>query len=98
MTPEEQIARGEHAKRILEDDLVKQALADITAAVTEQWAALPIENESQARELKRLLWAGQQFTAIFEGLIAGAAISRQELLMRENIETKRDAAKGRLYA
>lgn len=94
----EQIALGEHAKRILDDELVQAALADIRAAVIEQWASLPIENKAQAEELKRLLWAADQFAAIFESRVAGATIARQELHMRENMEIKREAAKGKLYA
>lgn len=97
LTPEQQIQRAEHAKRILDDELVKHALAEIKQAVIDQWAALSVENKAQAEELKRLLWAGQQFEAIFESLIAGAAVARNELLLTQNMEIKRDAAKGRLY-
>lgn len=96
MSPEEEIQRGEHAKRILDDDLVKMALDEIEQAVIAQWRALGVENKTQAEELKRLLWASQQFRAIFESLIAGATVARSELLMRENMEIKRDAAKGKL--
>lgn len=98
MTSEEQIARGEHAKRILDDKLVQEALAEIEAAVVDQWKSLGVENKAQAEELKRLLWAGQQFVAIFEAHVAGATIARQELHMRENNQIKRDAAMERLYA
>lgn len=97
MTPEEAIQRGDHAKRILDDELVKESLAEIELAVVDQWRALGVENKPQAEELKRLLWASQQFRAIFESLVAGATVARNELLLRENMEIKRDAAKGRLY-
>lgn len=93
----ERITQGDHAKRLLEDPLLKEALADIRTAVIDQWCALSIENKAQAEELKRLLWAADQFTATFEARIAGATIARQELHMRENMEIKREAAKGRLY-
>lgn len=94
----EQIAQGDHAKRLLEDPLLQAAMADIREAVIEQWVSLGVENDVQAKELKRLLWAADQFKAIFEARIAGATIARQELHMRENTEIKRDAARGRLYA
>jgi hypothetical protein len=97
MTPEEHIQRGEHAKRILDDELVQFAMAEIRKTVVDQWAALGVENKAQAEELKRLLWASQQFEAIFVSLVAGATVARNELLLRENMEIKRDAAKGRLY-
>ena len=97
MSPEEQIQRAEHAKRILDDELVKGALSEIKQAVIDQWTTLGVENKAQAEELKRLLWAAQQFEAIFESLIAGAAVARNELLLTENMNIKREAAKGRLY-
>ena len=97
MSHEDNIRRGEHAKRVLEDELVKEALAETRTAITEQWMALSVTDKAQAEELKRLLWASQQFENIFTSLIAGAEISKQELLMQSNMEIKRDAAKGRLY-
>lgn len=97
MSPEEQIARGEHAKRLLDDPLLKEALAEVKQAVMDSWAALPVENKAQAEELKRLLWAAKQFEAVFESYVAGATIMRAELLLDTNMETKRDAAKGKLY-
>jgi hypothetical protein len=97
MTKEEQIARGEHAKRLLEDPLLKEALGEVKQAVIDQWAALGVENRTQAEELKRLLWAAQQFERVFESLVAGATMMRAELLLDTNMETKRVAAKERLY-
>jgi len=97
MSHQDDISRGDHAKRILEDDLVQSALHEIEAAVIDQWRTLGVENKAQAEELKRLLWASQQFRTIFEAMIAGATMSKQELLMKENFEIKRDAAKGKLY-
>jgi hypothetical protein len=96
MSPEEQIQRGEHAKRILDDEMVKNALKEIRQAVIDQWAALGVENKTQAEELKRLLWASQQFEAIFVSLIAGATVARSELLLTENMQIKAEAAQRRI--
>lgn len=98
MTPEQQIARGEHAKRLLDDPLFQEAMAETKQAVIDAWAALPVENTAQAEKLKHLLWAAKQFEAVFESYVAGATIMRAELLLDTNMETKREAAKGRLYA
>lgn len=98
MSHEDEIRRGEHAKRIYEDDLVKFALGEIEAAVIERWRTVSVQDKDAAEELKRLLWASQQFRVIFESLIMGASISKQELLMQSNMEIKRDAAKEKLYA
>lgn len=98
MSHEDDIRRGEHAKRIYEDDLVKFALGEIETAVIERWRNVSVQDKDTAEELKRLLWASQQFRVIFEGLIMGASISKQELLMQSNMEIKRDAAQEKLYA
>lgn len=96
MTPEQQIARGEHAKRLLDDPLLKEALAETKQAVIDAWAALGVENKAQAEELKRLLWAANQFEAVFVSHVAGATIMRSELLLDTNMETKREAALRRI--
>lgn len=98
MDHQEAINRATRAKLILEDDLVKEAFAELESAVIDQWKALGVENKAQAEELKRLLWASQQFKTIFETLIAGGTIAQNELLMRENMEIKREAAMERIRA
>lgn len=96
MTPEQQIARGEHAKRLLDDPLFQEAMRETRAAITESWAALPVENKAQAEELKRLLWASNQFEAIFTSLMGGATVAQHEILLRENMETKAEAVTRRI--
>jgi len=96
MTPEEQIARGEHAKRLLDDPLLKEALAEIKQAVVEQWAALSVQNKEQAEELKRLLWAAKQFEASFVAHVGGATIARSELLLDTNMQIKAEAVTRRI--
>lgn len=96
MTPEEHIARGEHAKRLLDDPLLKEALAEIKRAVIEQWAALSVQNKEQAEELKRLLWAAKQFEAIFVAQVGGATIARNELLLDTNMQIKAEATTRRI--
>jgi len=96
LTPEQQIARGEHAKRLLDDSLFQEAMAETKAAIVDAWAALPVENKAQAEELKRLLWAQNQFEAIFTSLAGGATILRAELLSRESMEVKQEATKRRI--
>lgn len=96
MTPEQQIARGEHAQRLLDDPLLKEALAEIKQAVIEQWAALSVQNKEQAEELKRLLWAAKQFEAIFIAHVGGAQIMRSELLLDTNMQIKAEATQRRI--
>lgn len=96
MSRTEDISRAEHAKRILGDELVKSALADIEATIVAQWADLSVENKAQAEELKRLLWAAKQFKAIFEVTIAGGAVARNELLNAETMQIRQEAALERV--
>jgi len=97
VTPEQQIARGEHAQRLLDDPLLQEAMRETRKAVTDAWAALPVENKAQAEELKRLLWAANQFEAVFTSFVGGATIMRDELLRAENMQIKAEAVKGRIY-
>jgi hypothetical protein len=98
MTPKQQIARGEHAKRLLDDPLFQEAMRETRQAVIDAWAALPVENKAQAEELKRLLWAANQFEAVFVSFAGGATILRAELLSRESMQTKAEAVQRRINA
>lgn len=97
MTNEEQIQRAERAKLLLDDPMIKEALADIEQAVIEQWTALSVTDKATAEELKRLLWAAQQFKAIFTVTIAGAAVARNELLNAETMKVRAEAANRRIH-
>lgn len=96
LTPEQQIARGEHAKRLLDDPLLQEAMRETRQAVIDAWAALPVENKAQAEELKRLLWAANQFEAVFTSLVGGAQIIRSELLLDTNMQIKAEAVQRRI--
>jgi len=96
MTLEQQIQRGEHAKRLLDDPLFQEAMSETRQAVIDAWAALPVENKAQAEELKRLLWASNQFEAVFTSLVAGATVARYELLLDTNMQIKAEAAQRRI--
>lgn len=96
MDKSEIIQRGQRAALLLDDDLIKGAFADVEAAIVGQWRELSVENKGQAEELKRLLWAANQFKAIFESLICGASVAKNELLMDSNMQIKAEAARERV--
>jgi hypothetical protein len=96
MTPAEEITRGEHAKRLLEDPLFKESMDLVKQVVIDQWVALGVENKAQAEELKRLLWAANQFEAVFVSLMGGATIARGQLLSAEGMQTKAEAVQRRI--
>lgn len=97
MTNDEAIRRGERARLLLDDDLVKDALAEIEQTIIDQWRELSIENKAQAEELKRLMWAAKQFRAIFEVTISGATVAKNELLNDTTMQIRAEAAKRKLY-
>jgi exo-beta-1,3-glucanase (GH17 family) len=96
MTLEEQIARADRAKLLYEDPLIQEALADMKAAIIGQWTDLSIENKTQAEELKRLLWATQQFESIFTVTIGGGAVARNELLA-DATRQRAESVRKRIY-
>lgn len=96
MTSDEEIQLGERAKAILDDPMVKQAFADLEGTIIGQWCSLGVENKAQAEELKRLLWAAQQFKAIFEVTIAGSVVAKNELSNVETMKIRAEAAKERI--
>lgn len=97
MTPEEQIQRADRARLLYDDPMIQEALADIRSAILGQWSELGVENKAQAEELKRLLWAAQQFESIFTVTIAGAAVAKNELLNAHTMNIRAEAAKRRIY-
>lgn len=96
MDKTEIIQRGQRAQLILDDELVKEAFAELDGAIVSQWRELSVENKGQADELKRLLWAANQFKAIFESLVCGASVAKNELLQDSNMQIKAEAARERV--
>ena len=97
MTPEEHIRLAQQAKQVLDHDLVKDAFKQLEQTVVDQWMSLSVENKEQAEELKRLLWAAQQFKSIFTVLVANGTVAQHELTMRQNMHIKEEAALRRVY-
>jgi len=96
LSPEQQIARGEHAKRLLDDPLFQEAMILVRETLKDAWAALPVTDTAKAEELKRCLWAANQFESIFTSLVGGATILRAELNSLESMQTKAEAVKRRI--
>jgi hypothetical protein len=96
MSLQDQINAGDRAKLLLDDPDIKGALAEIKQTIMESWASLSVENKAQAEELKRLLWAANQFESIFTVTIAGGHFAKNELLA-DNAQIRADAARNRLH-
>lgn len=73
------LARGEHARRILEDPMVAAALAAVKATIREQMFDLPIEATKSREFIAMMDKARQQFEQYFEQALAGEKIATIEL-------------------
>lgn len=73
------IRRGEHARRILEDEMVQGAMSAVKEAIREQMFDLPI-GASREREMLALMdKARQQFEGWFAAALQGEHIAKLEL-------------------
>jgi hypothetical protein len=85
------MARGEHAKRILEDELVQGALSTIKAQVRDLVFELPLEATDKRQFLVLMDKAREQFERVFTLLISGAEVSKYELDAEANTQARLDA-------
>ena len=97
MTNEEAVRAAEQAKMVLDNPMVQSALTEIESAVIDQWRSVSVQDKDQAEELKRLLWAAQQFRAIFEVTIGGGVVAKNELLNASTMLIRAEASKRRIY-
>jgi hypothetical protein len=88
------IARAEQAKRILEDDMVKEAFAAIESGIVEAWKDLPMRDTEGREHLHRLLQAKRKFEQVFASHIQNGAVAANELKAEEARKTIIERAKG----
>jgi hypothetical protein len=67
MTPEEQRDRGQRAQRLLDDELLREALDAIESEVVRQWENCPARDS----EGKEALWQLMKTSKKFRGLLTG---------------------------
>lgn len=95
-----QIARAEHADRILNDPLVMEAFQAIEKAIRDQVFDLPIEAVEQREKLVLMDKSRQQFVNLFELAIRGGEVTRYELAAEANTKARIQAIReqARSYA
>lgn len=90
------IHRAEHARRLLDDDLLKEALETIKT----QTQGLFFELGTQAREEREFLHlmdkARQQFENVLLVIIAGGEMSRYEMLAEDQTKARVAAIQERV--
>jgi hypothetical protein len=95
-----QIARAEHADRILNDPLVMEAFQTIEKAIRDQVFDLPIEAVEQREKLVLMDKSRQQFVNLFELAVRGGEVTRYELAAEANTKARIQAIReqARSYA
>lgn len=95
-----QIARAEHADRILNDPVVMEALKTIEKAIRDQVFDLPIEAAEMREKLILMDKSRQQFMSLFELAIRGGEVTRYELTVEANTQARIQAIReqARNYA
>lgn len=95
-----QIARAEHADRILNDPLVMEAFQTIEKVIRDQVFDLPMEAVEQREKLVLMDKSRQQFMNLFELAIRGGEVPRYELTAEANTKARIQAIReqARNYA
>lgn len=95
-----QIARAEHADRILNDPLVMEAFQTIKKVIRDQVFDLPMEAVEQREKLVLMDKSRQQFMNLFELAVRGGEVTRYELAAEANTKARIQAIReqARSYA
>ena len=85
MTPEQIITRANAAERVLDDPLVKEALATIEAQIIEAFHDCPARDMEAMRILQSELRRCRKFKDILRGAIERGKLAANDLLEKENM-------------
>ena len=83
MTPEQEAHRGDEAFRLLENDLLKDALNAIESEVVRQWQECPARDKEGKEALWQLMKTAQKFRRILLGHIETGKLARENLRRHE---------------
>jgi predicted ArsR family transcriptional regulator len=96
MTDQQRIAlaRAEQARRILDDDMVKEAFAAIEDGIVAAWKDVPMRDTEGREHLHRLLHAKRKFEAVFAAHIENGTLAANELKAEAARQSIIERAKG----
>lgn len=89
MTPEQEAHRGDEAARLLENDLLREALDAIDAEVVSQWQECPARDKEGKEALWQLMKTAQKFRRILTGHIETGKLARENLRRIEESRIRR---------
>lgn len=89
MTEAETIARATRARALLDDPLLKEALALIETEVIEAFHACPVRDTEGMRILQTNLRMCRQFKGILQGAIERGKLAANDLMVKEKNAVQR---------
>lgn len=91
------IARADAAERILNDPMVKEALAAIEDGIRMAWSDTPIRDAEAREHLFRLLQAKRKFEEVFISHIQSGELAKHQLAAEEERKGLMARMKDRIY-
>lgn len=75
MTNEEAVRRGERARQLMDDPLLKESLDSIEREILDQWEACPVRDIEGRELLWRYFKTAKKFRGILEGTMQNGKIA-----------------------
>lgn len=87
MTLETDITAGNRAQRLLDDEVLTKAFADVRVAIFERWESAPIRDTEGQHELKLMLRILTDVRSTLELAVMNGKIAADELRMQKRALT-----------
>lgn len=91
------MARADAAKRIMDDPMVKEALAAIEEGIVSAWKDIPARDVEGREHLHRLLQAKRKFETVFQMHLQDGALAAADLKAEEERKSIITRVKERLH-
>lgn len=79
MNPQVDIDRAEHAHRLLQDQLLQDALSAIKADVVKAWVECPIRDKEGKEALWQLAKTADKFESLLKGYVETGKLAKMNL-------------------
>ena len=88
MTPEAQVIEGSKAERLLNDETLTKAFADVESAIVDKWKAAPLRDRDGAHELRLMMKLLSDVRASLEVAVQNGKLAAAELKMTKEKPTR----------
>ena len=93
MTPQQTQQRGIEARRVLDSEVFKDAMAELDAQIVAQWKACPVGDKEGALLLLQLAKLKNKFESVLVGMIETGKLAEHQI----NINAERNESKARQF-